>query len=97
MESVDISIIVYGATGVGKSTLIHRFVGESYNHKRNGNLREITVGKSLAIYLSIFFISRLSSYLFVTALYCFHAEQCDKLSFCEGVNFKYMTQFASSC
>ena len=97
MESVDIRIIVDGVPGVGKSTLIHRFVGKSYNHKRYGNLREMTVGKNLANYLSVFFISRLSSSVFVTALYCFHAEQCDKLSFCKGVTFKYMNQFASRC
>ena len=97
MDSLDLRVFVVGATGVGKSTLIHRFVGESYNPKRDVNLKEITVGKNLANYLSVFFISSLSSSVFVTALYCFHAEQCDKLSFCKGVTFKYMNQFASRC
>ena len=73
-------IFVFGKTGVGKSSLIRRFMGERYDPNAACNVRDITIGKNLANYLLIFFISSLSTLLFVIALYCFHAEHCYKLS-----------------
>ena len=65
MESVDVFIFVFCTTGVGKSSLIHRLVGESYDFKSWWNLKYIIIGKNLANYLLIFFLFQVHQHSFL--------------------------------